>query len=81
MGEELEGGCFYGRKKKTAAAQKLRCSTSMPQGCVFAFVSAYICVSVCIWKEQNWGQYRAEMEREGGGEGRDRQEDLVIFAW
>lgn len=66
----LEGRRFYGRQK-TAAVLKLQCSATVPQGCVFVFG---VCMYLC---EENGdrGQHRAEMEREG----RDRQDDLVIF--
>lgn len=66
---------------KTAAALKLQCSTTVPQGCVFALVSAYICVFVGKWEEQGHGGNTGQRWRgkEGVREGRDRREDLVIF--
>lgn len=67
-------------KAKTAAVLKLQCSATVPQGCVCFCVC--VCISVCLCREsRDRGQYRAEMEREGGGEGRDRRGDMMIFAW
>lgn len=57
---------------KTAAALKLQCSATVPQGCVFLFVSAYICVYVCVLVRAGIkGQCRTEMEREGVRAGTD----------
>lgn len=64
------------QQAKTAAVLKLQCSATVPQGCVFMFVSAYICVQ----RAGIVGQYRAEMEREGGREGVRAGTDLMVFA-
>lgn len=65
---------------KTAAVLKLQCSATVPRGCVF--VSAYIAVYVCVCAETVEGNTGQKCRRrEERSEGRDRQEELVIFAW
>lgn len=56
------------RQAKTAAVLKLQCSATVPQGCVFMFVSAYICVQRAGIVGNTGQRWKG---REGGGEGRD----------